>query len=127
MSAFTSVVISPAPNHMWMVGVPVTWELLHLGSGLMVTVPAGFTTDLATVPWWARWLLNPVDPDFAKAAILHDWLLVDPSNSRLEAAAVFHDALLASRVSHFRAVPMTLAVWAWTAGIYPLLAKLGWK
>src|SRR6185437_8718655 len=115
MSAFTeNLSITPFGSE-WEVEAPLRWELLRKGSGLAVTVPAGFTTDLASIPWWLRWLYNPADPRYAKAVVLHDWLLVDPAISRLEAAAVFYEALCASGVSNWRAVPMALGVWAWTA------------
>lgn len=123
MSAFTEqVVISPAGS-LWTLDSPLQWELLRKGSGLVVTVPAGFQTDLASIPWWARGLFNPEDPAYAKAAILHDYLLSDPGNSRLDCAAVFHDALEACGVSTWRAVVMTLAVWVWTAFLSPLLGS----
>lgn len=125
MSAFTDqVTISPSGT-LWMTDAPLNWELLREGSGLVVSVPTGFKTDLATIPWWARWLFNPEDPAYAKAAILHDFLLSDTDNSRLEAAAVFHDALKACGVASWRAVLMTVAVWAWTAWLAPLFHRLG--
>ncbi|MFP9136622.1 DUF1353 domain-containing protein [Devosia sp. XGJD_8] len=38
-----------------------------------ITVPAGFVTDLASVPRWA-WILIPPDGPWVKAAIIHDYL-----------------------------------------------------
>lgn len=38
-----------------------------------ITVPAGFVTDLASVPRWA-WTLIPPDGPWVKAAIIHDFL-----------------------------------------------------
>lgn len=123
MSAYTDqVVISPLGT-LWTLDAPLQWELLRKGSGIVISVPAGFQTDLASIPWWARWLFNPEAPAYAKAAILHDFLLADANNSRAEAAAVFHDALKADGVSSWRAVVMTLAVWAWTGWLWPLLHK----
>jgi len=38
-----------------------------------ITVPAGFVTDLASIPRWA-WTLLPPDGPWVKAAIIHDFL-----------------------------------------------------
>lgn len=38
-----------------------------------ITVPAGFVTDLASVPRWA-WIIVPPDGPWVKAAIIHDYL-----------------------------------------------------
>jgi len=43
-----------------------------LFDGHVVTVPAGYTTDFASVPAWARSLVNK-DQGF-RAAILHDYM-----------------------------------------------------
>lgn len=40
-----------------------------------LTVPAGMLTDLASVPWWARRLINRVGPHL-EASIVHDWLYI---------------------------------------------------
>ncbi|WMT90527.1 DUF1353 domain-containing protein [Pelagibacterium sp. H642] len=42
-------------------------------AGDTITVPAGFVTDLASVPRWA-WTLIPPDGPWVKAAIIHDYL-----------------------------------------------------
>jgi len=41
--------------------------------GEEITVPAGFVTDLASIPRWA-WVLLPPDGPWVKAAIIHDFL-----------------------------------------------------
>lgn len=52
---------------------PFTYERSHKGSGVKITVPAGFVTDLASVPKLARPLF-PVYGKWTKAAVLHDYL-----------------------------------------------------
>lgn len=39
----------------------------------LITVPAGFVTDLASIPRWG-WVLLPPDGPWVKAAIVHDFL-----------------------------------------------------
>lgn len=52
-------------------GVFMVWESFeHAG----VIVPAGFVSDLCSLPWFARAFLPQAGP-VAKPAILHDWLL----------------------------------------------------
>jgi len=47
-------------------------------------VPAGFVTDLASVPWYLwNWLSN--DGLYLHAAIIHDWLYWDQARARDEA------------------------------------------
>ena len=50
---------------------------IQLGTGsFMATVPAGFTTDGASIPGWAQrlFLFNPYEPAVIAAALVHDWL-----------------------------------------------------
>jgi hypothetical protein len=61
-----------------------------------ISVPAGFVTDLASIPAIARMFL-PVSGHVSKPAVLHDWLLqcgeVDHANT------VFADTLREAGVS----------------------------
>jgi hypothetical protein len=49
-----------------------------------VDVPAGFVTDLASVPWYL-WNWLPNDGLYLHAAIIHDWLYWDQARGRNEA------------------------------------------
>lgn len=56
----------------WTLLAPLVWT----GSqGDRFVVPVGFTTDFATVPRFLHWLWLPYGP-YTRAAVLHDWLLV---------------------------------------------------
>ena len=63
-----------------------------------ITVPPEFTTDLTSVPWFARWYVS-VDGEHTKAALVHDWLYVlasetaFPNVTRKEADRIFLEAL----------------------------------
>ena len=56
------------------------WELLeplvYLGNRQRFAVPAGFRTDFATVPRVVVWLV-PRWGLYTRAAVLHDWLVVE--------------------------------------------------
>lgn len=114
MSAFTSsTAIEPLPDGRWRLSAPLAWEIGRESSGLVFTVPSGFTTDLATIPSFARIAFDRGDARIAKAAILHDAMLADTGWSRATAAAEFHGALIACGVRAWRATVMAGAVLAW--------------
>lgn len=89
----------------------LSWEVGRIGSGLFVLVPAGFEFDVS-VPWFACWLFNPLDPRYRKAAALHDWALSEGWD-RVAAAALFNDALAASDVGKAERLAMTIGVITW--------------
>lgn len=79
-------------------------------SGLRITVPAGFETDLASVPrfFW-RWF--PPAGDYAAAAVVHDWFYRHPSGiSRFLADAIFRDLMAALGVPAWKRWLMWAAV-----------------
>jgi len=43
--------------------------------GVVLTVPAGFKSDLATIPAFLQWVIPPDGSLWALAAILHDWAM----------------------------------------------------
>lgn len=73
--------------------------LLLAQSGERFMIPAGFRTDLASIPWYLRWL-----PGFSPtglhrlAAILHDYLYTVQDRTRAEADALFLEAMEACGV-----------------------------
>jgi hypothetical protein len=52
------------------------WSALEFESGWFgqVLVPAGFTSDFASVPRAARWYVDDDDPDILYPSIIHDYL-----------------------------------------------------
>lgn len=57
-----------------------TWELVeplvYRGNRQVFVVPAGFRTDLATVPQVVVWLIAR-SGRYTRAAVLHDWLVTE--------------------------------------------------
>lgn len=75
---------------------PFAFEVGRLGSGFAITVPAGFESDLASIPAWA---LRLVDAGaLARSAVLHDFLRERLSFTKLEGDAIFLTAMAAERV-----------------------------
>jgi hypothetical protein len=56
---------------LWGVERPISYQ--PAGTTDQITVPAGFVTDLASIPRWA-WTLLPPDGPWVKAAVIHDFL-----------------------------------------------------
>lgn len=57
----------------WELTLPLIWTGTK---GDTFVVPAGFVTDFATVPRFMHWLVLPYGA-YTRAAVLHDWLLVE--------------------------------------------------
>jgi hypothetical protein len=87
------------------------WEVGKVGSGLWLRVLWGFAFDVS-VPLALRWLFNPRDPRYHKAAALHDYALAQGWD-RVASAAVFNDALKAGGVGSVERFAMTVGVIAW--------------
>lgn len=52
---------------------PLVWGVESPDGPRFITVPTGFVSDFASIPWVARRLLPSFGP-WARAAILHDYL-----------------------------------------------------
>ncbi|MBB4429228.1 hypothetical protein GGD66_007828 [Bradyrhizobium sp. CIR48] len=72
-----------------------------------VSVPVGFVTDLASIPTFFCWVVQPVGRH-GHAAILHDWLYWTQDCDRAVADKVFEVAMAELDV----AVPVRKALWA---------------
>ena len=65
-------------------------------NGDIIVVPAGFTSDGGSIPWWARWLINPLHNQ--RAWWVHDWAW---ENNREDHAELLNDALHADNCIPF--------------------------
>lgn len=77
-------------------------------------IPAGFTSDGASVPRWL-WRLYPPFGKYLKAAVVHDWFCVlghagESPISSVDAAKVFREAMKACGVNKWRRNKMYWAV-----------------
>lgn len=85
-------------------------------SGEAIVVPAGFTTDFASVPW-GLWNIEPPLGGAGKAAVIHDYLYatrgLNGRYSRADADSIFRQALAASGVP------------AWKRGLLWAAVRLG--
>ncbi|WFU40133.1 DUF1353 domain-containing protein [Bradyrhizobium sp. CB82] len=68
---------------------PIRWEPNPNQSGYKaVTVPAGFTTDFASIPQ-VFWSLLPPDGEYTYPAIVHDYLYWSQAGSKEDADSIF--------------------------------------
>lgn len=58
----------------WRLTEGFEYHIGHLGSGEVVYVPAGAITDFASIPAPISWMWPPAHADYAKAAVIHDFL-----------------------------------------------------
>lgn len=93
----------------FVVYLPFTYHVGHLGSGDVITVPAGFRTDLCSIPGIARPFV-PIAGRMAKPGLLHDWLL---ENGDPRAHDIFDEALAVAGVPRVTRAVMVLAVRLW--------------
>lgn len=83
------------------------------GVTIIVRVPAGYETDLASIPWPISRLLSPAGP-WAFAAVIHDWLCDCDGVERAVADAIFWQVMGESpEIGNFRRVLIYGAVRAY--------------
>ncbi|MDV7209879.1 DUF1353 domain-containing protein [Azotobacter beijerinckii] len=78
-------------------------------AGRSITVPAGFITDLASIPALLRPIFDSND-ESRQPAVLHDWLYCRKETTREEADGLFREALERAGVGFVRR-------WAMYAGV----------
>ncbi|HGJ3207286.1 TPA: DUF1353 domain-containing protein, partial [Salmonella enterica subsp. enterica serovar Anatum] len=83
----------------------------------IISVPAGFVTDLATVPR-IFWTLMPPDGKYAKAAIIHDWMYDNALRTKKEADKIFLDGMTVLGVPRWKRTIMYYAVRLFGKGMY---------
>lgn len=117
MSSFTDpLVLMPRYDHdqrTWLTSRPFSYEIGSKGSGLVITVPEGTDTDLATVPRFMWPLVPPHDSNLAAAFVLHDYLCRWNGFNRQVSDVILYEALRVLGCSATRAWLVYLAVSAW--------------
>lgn len=93
-------------GHSWLVLVPFTYRR---PDGTAITVPAGFLTDLASIPR-PFWPILPPSDDYAEAAVIHDWLYYAGGLERAEADKIFLEAMTDAGIGWWRRTTIYRAV-----------------
>ncbi|ECD6764596.1 DUF1353 domain-containing protein [Salmonella enterica subsp. enterica serovar Newport] len=117
MSRFTTPAILEMLGHYnWRVHEPFAFYLSDDNSDV-ISVPAGFVTDLATIPR-IFWTLLPPDGKYAKAAIIHDYLYDNALRTKQEADLIFLDGMVVLGVPKWKRVIMYWSVRLFGRGMY---------
>ncbi|EBD5548504.1 DUF1353 domain-containing protein [Salmonella enterica] len=117
MSKFTTPAILEMLGHYnWRVYEPFAFYLSDDNSDV-IEVPAGFVTDLATVPR-VFWSVMPPDGKYAKAAIIHDYLYDNALRTKKKADLIFLDGMAVLGVPKWKRIVMYLAVRIFGRGNY---------
>ncbi|EBI4650781.1 DUF1353 domain-containing protein [Salmonella enterica subsp. enterica serovar Oranienburg] len=117
MSRFTTPAILEMLGHYnWRVYEPFAFYLSDDESDV-IEVPAGFITDLATVPR-IFWILLPPDGKYAKAAIIHDYLYDNALRTKKEVDLIFLDGMKVLGVPKWKRIVMYQAVRLFGRGMY---------
>lgn len=80
------------------------------GWGYSIEVPAGYRSDLASVPRPVRAVWSRLEGETAAAALLHDYLYSTHITPRWAADGLFYEALKSEGVPMFKRTVMWLAV-----------------
>lgn len=116
MSSFTenlTLTYIPSTN-LWMTDREFSYFVGEENSQDKITVPKGFTTDLASVPWPASMFIPP-DGRYNQAAVLHDYLYSIQTRPRIGCDRIFLEAMKILGVNVIKRLIMYKAVrlWGW--------------
>lgn len=118
MGALTQKKTSDSPLYLgrfkdpvYFLTAPITWKPNHdqIGKAEPVEAPAGFVTDLASVPRVFFSLLRP-DDDYAYAAIIHDYLYWTQTRPKEEADSIIKYAMEDFKVANWKRQSIYAAV-----------------
>ncbi|HAP0136057.1 TPA: DUF1353 domain-containing protein [Escherichia coli] len=117
MSKFTTpAILEMLDDYRWRLAEPFEFWLTDDPADV-IEVPAGYVTDLASVPR-ILWVVFPPHGRYAKAAIVHDWLYDNALRTKAEADRIFLDAMTVLGVPCWRRRLMYLAVRLFGKGNY---------
>ena len=94
MSYFETALVAEAVDGGWMLHEELVYHSDILGR--VVTVPAGYKTDLASVPRLLRWIVPVANAKNRKAAVVHDYLCTHGDGvvkNQKQSDKVFREAL----------------------------------
>tara|TARA_R110000868_G_scaffold6786_3_gene37808 strand:- start:45 stop:413 length:369 start_codon:yes stop_codon:yes gene_type:complete len=94
VSYFETALVAEAVDGGWMLHEELVYHSDILGR--VVTVPAGYKTDLASVPRLLRWIVPVANAKNRKAAVVHDYLCTHGDGvvkNQKQSDKVFREAL----------------------------------
>ena len=113
--------LRPLPSKSKQSGLPLYLlmsDFIVYIDGIKIIIPAGFITDLASVPWGFRNTFYPGDHQTAAASLIHDFFYAAEILKRTESDKVFYAVLIYVGVDGPKEKPMFLAVFFFGWGTY---------
>jgi hypothetical protein len=106
-SAQSAICITPLHGYHYLTCNDYTFYL----DAIPYTIPAGFDTDLASIPRIVWPIMSPAKSELMEAAIIHDWLYKETCYfTREETDVIFYDMLRANGTPRWQASIMYYAV-----------------
>lgn len=104
MSSFTTpLIVSPLPDgRRWRLFRSFSYHRGSRYSKDIITVPTGFITDFASIPW-VLWSWLPSWGKYGKAAVIHDYIYQTHCKTREEADKIFYEAMLVGGTKKWKA------------------------
>ena len=113
MSSFTkALILRKGKGDRWYVEESFEYHVGSEESQDIITVPKGFETDLASVPFPATFFI-PKDGSYNQAAVLHDWLYyshIIHARTRKQCDNIFLEAMAVLKVPAWKRFIMHRAV-----------------
>ena len=111
MSHFETALVAEAVDGGWSLHEDLIYHSDILGR--VVTVPAGYTTDLASVPRLLRWIVPVANAKNRKAAVIHDYLCTHGDGvvkNQKQSDRVFREALGVLGLGRFKSGALYFSV-----------------
>lgn len=110
MSSFTTpLVVQPMSAREWKLVEPFEYHVGSKDSDEVITIPAGFTTDFASVPR-LFWSILPPWGKYGKAAVVHDYCYRNGLYMRKRCDDIFLEGMIVLKVAVWRRYAMYYAV-----------------
>lgn len=101
---------APVSKGKWRTTRELPWNIGYKDSGLLVTVPKGFSFDGASAPWFSWFIIRPEDPRVMEAAAFHDYLYHKQKFARITADSIFYNIMRERGFPRWRSIIAWLAV-----------------
>lgn len=118
MIALNTLKLEPAESGWLSVSKP--FIVIDRKRQVPLVVPPGFMTDLASVPWFLRWLIRHDHPYLREASVVHDYLYTRVAGRFYHYTRRQADRLL------YAGMRSAGAPFAFAAAVYVSVRAFGW-
>lgn len=99
------------------------WEVYENYEFIQFVIPAGFRTDGASIPWLFRGILPKMRTDYLEPAVLHDYLLRQRKNGKLNMTREAIDDHFRIALSVSNTKPFLKNILFFSVKLYGILAE----